>query len=226
MNIVFALGLLFGASSAHAVSFDKEKVLHHAMEVQAKTLSMQDMAGGFHKRFHEVVKNLKRKEGIPSDIARGKKAERSLVLSPTEAYDICSIQACRHDIDDSGGCCTGSYCDSSNGICYTDVSTIILAFRFPLHISRVMPFLPLSSLVIAYRLAVPTCTPMTTRTLMSECGVLMHLASSMTGAMIMHLSLAWQRRRRPTPITMVIHSLQVVKMMTMMTYQSVWILAT
>ena len=100
MNIVFALGLLFGASSAHAVSFDKEKVLHHVMEVQAKTLSMQDMAGGFHKRFHEVVKNLKRKEGIPTnDIARGKKAERSLEDDDHDHDDDESLPKCMDSCD-------------------------------------------------------------------------------------------------------------------------------
>merc|ERR1712022_107302 len=50
-----------------------------------------------------------------------KKTERSLNgLSPLEAYNICSVEACFEEVSGPGECCTGSWCDADSGICYTD----------------------------------------------------------------------------------------------------------
>ena len=89
------------------------------------------------KKFLQAMKSkTKKKSSIASKVASShgvqesageKKTERSLNgYTPLEAYNICSVEECFEEVSGPGECCTGSWCDADNGICYTDVSTMIL----------------------------------------------------------------------------------------------------
>ena len=50
----------------------------------------------------------------------GQLYEFTACMNPTDAYEICSVEACHDDVSSGGECCTGGWCDAGAGLCYTD----------------------------------------------------------------------------------------------------------
>ena len=50
----------------------------------------------------------------------GQLYEFTACMHPTDAYEICSVEACHDDVSSGGECCTGGWCDAGAGLCYTD----------------------------------------------------------------------------------------------------------